>query len=242
MKRLKDPLKKKDKRSLYNLCPKDIQKAMASLPQSILLMDEKELANNINATPTMRVLRVNFWQEYTRVQQSDIPKIDLNKVCDGICNPLFLVEKVFSTHHLTAWMITPPASYNAAMEETLRMGVLRFREIFEMPMMKPVMVKGAQAVDSNGKPKMEPDTKMINIMLRAFAIVDQRMQGGIVQRHQIDSHHKVTRDITPELESMSMEQIDSRIAELNEKDKIVAIDVSPKKPLMAAQKKMEQKV
>lgn len=205
-----------NKRSLYSLCPKEIQTALQKIPRAILILDELQLEEEIVPTPTMRLLRHRFWIEYHRIQENaEIFGIDIAAVCESICNPAFFIDKVFHSPHVSAWMVLPPKSYEDAMEETLNMGILRVREIFEIP-----IVTHEHERDANGEitsTKTKYDSKAANLILRAYSQIDQRVKGGFVQRHQIQTAN-VTNQLKNAKQEMSMEQIEAKLKELEPAD------------------------
>lgn len=213
---LEDHLQKKNPRSLYRLCPKELHKSMRDVPRVLFLEDEVSLEKTIHPTSTMRLLRYKFWDEYMRIQHDNtIEKLDINAICRGICNPAFFKETVFKSRHVTAWMMTPPKSYEDAMEETLILGVGRLRELMAIPLYKIKTIidkKTGKEIEEK-----ELDHRAANLILKAYYLADQRAKGGFVQR-TANLHANLERNtnIKPAMESMSMKQIEERLKQLSD--------------------------
>lgn len=223
----KDILQIDNPRSMYSLSPKEVRRELRKIPIAILALPEEELVRTVRPNPTMRILKLRFWDEYRRVQEQnegpDPDGIDITRVCESILNPAFFVQKMMSSYHVSSWLLLPPKSYEVAMEETLAMGVQRIREIFEIP----IRIEKHER-DEEGNiisTKVEYDLKAANLILRAYNQVESRMKGGIVQRHQIAASTVTHQEFREVREAKSVEEIEARLKELESSDNSAAIDI-----------------
>lgn len=223
-----DHLQKANPRSLYNVLPKNIQAKMNQVPMALFHMDDQELEQEVLPTPTMRLLRTKLWTEFHRMVEESIPgKMQMSEVVKGVCSTQLLVEKAFSSHYATAWMIMPPRSYIDAMEESLAMGVLRLREILELPIQQHAKNREGTKIlrDDQGKPITKIDVRVANLIVKVYALLDQRIKGGFTQRHELKAT-QITgslKDVKEIKDGLTMEETQRRLAELKKLDGAVEI-------------------
>lgn len=211
-----DYLQRKNHRSLYYLSPGGVKNSMRAVPRALLYQDEIVLQKEVAPTPTMKLLRFRYWEEYLRASEmEEITKIDVDRICEGICNPHFFEEKVFKSHYMTAWMMCPPKRYFDAMEEALAMGVERLREVLELSLYK-LDSEGKRAVDKEGHQIV--DHRSAGLILKAYLMVDQRQKGGFLQKQVSATFSSSVRDIAGVKEDLSMEQIEAKIREIKPSD------------------------
>lgn len=193
-------------RSVINIVPEPVRRAMLLIPGEYLAWDEQMLKRQIKPNATTSRLRISFWQEYNRAQEDNKP-INITRVYAGVCTNGFFYNKFLPQSALVAWMITPPTDYMKAMQETLVEGVDQLREIVTLPVR-----------DQSGAPIYQN----IDRILKAFAIVDNRVRGAVVQKIETKNMH-VMKNIT---EAEDMKDIQKRILQI-EKEKQNLIEATP---------------
>ncbi len=122
------------------------------------------------------------------------------------------------------------------MEEALAMGIARIREIFEIPIVQHEHVRNKEGEIVETKTKY--DTKAANLILRAYAQVDQRIKGGFVQRHQIQTAH-VSNQLKEAKSARSLEEIDEKLKLLESQDKMLNVPVYKEHPVKNFRKQTE---
>jgi len=143
-------------------------------------------------------LRVAFWNEYNRAQESNRKIYSVN-ITVGVCNRKYFENDVLTNPAKLAWILTPPTSYTNAMEEALITGIERMREILTM---------------SLETAKGDKDYKAAELILKTVQYLDMRVKGATIQR--VDSRSVVVhanakpRDSQP----MSLEDVQNQINSL----------------------------
>lgn len=195
-------------RSVINLVSPVVREAMKRVPEEFLSLNDKELENlspQKAFTVTDRRLRTAFWIEYGRAQDS-MSSMNMAGIYGGICSRPYFYTNIMQDKVRLAYLLTPPQDYKVAMEEALSYGVDKIREILEMPL-----------YDQNTG---RPDPKIADVILKAVALIDQRVKGAVVQRHQV---HQLNQNVgapkaqAPGGEAQTMAEIDRKLAELEDK-------------------------
>jgi len=128
---------------------------------------------------------------------------------DGL--PTIHVRDALSTPTSLAWILCPPASYDNMLEEALARGLSRINEILELPF-----------YDSSGR----PDSKIMELVLKATAFLDVRKHGMPTQRMESTAtvntlNVSVTKKDLKQLGShSSIKEIDEKIKQLENKVRI----------------------
>lgn len=211
-------LDRSNPRSVLSLAPDALGDAIEVLAHEhpeLLNVDEDELLERIKSASeagrlrksntrigkTENRIRVAFWNEYNRAQESNRKIYSVN-ITVGICNRKYFENEILPNAAKLAWMLTPPTSYTNAMEEALVLGVERMREILNM---KLTTVKGEQ------------DYRAAELILKTVQYLDMRVKGATIQR--VDSRSVVVhanakpRDSQP----MSLEDVQNQLHSLEQK-------------------------
>lgn len=219
-----------DPRSLYNLVPKDLQKAVETLlPADFEATEEtyfSDPANPRDLDPQVNRIRMEFWKEYDRatVQKR---RMDLAAIAIGSGMQATLLKHMLSKRANMAWVIIQPGTYESFLDEALSYGLTRLRrDILGASLMTTI-------IDKAGDSHQVMDHKAADLLLKAVAFLDMRKNGGIVNK---SLHvHKRADELKPYTQQPSMEELDKRIAELEEKgvvDKAIGIiDAASPRPI-----------
>lgn len=201
------PYDKNDKRSLYNIMPRECRRALDEMPVAYLTMDEAHLENIVKPTPYMNHLRRAFWQEYDMAQNT-VTSMTLRGIQAniGTNSPSILLREYLTDAKVLAWVLIPPTHYDNLLEEALNRGMRRLQQILDIPLTHP-----------DGS----PDHKAAEIILKAVAFLDIRKNGMPTQR-TIQDVRQVSVNVTQaDAKKLGMlprsEELDKKIKMLEEK-------------------------
>ena len=204
-----------DQKSVINLVPPVLHSKIVEASQKypdLFLTDEPTLFKRLRVdgmapNTTDNRLRLRFWDEYDR-SQADGRKMCLTWVFTGVCTAGYFYQRYIENYAKLAWMMCPPASYEAKMEEALAFGIEQLRDILQMDHVLP-----------NGR----LDAKAAEIKAKIVTLLDIRVKGATVQRIEqknLNLHVSTTdRELKSKLQINSMEEIEKRIKELEKMDK-----------------------
>lgn len=193
-------------RALINILPDHIKamlnKAVEKAPH-LLEMDEWSLKKLLQPNPTLNRLRVSFWNEYMRSQDTN-KKMYMPHVYAGVCSHESFVTYLESAESF-AWILCPPASYSNAVEEALLTGIMELRDVLSLPHR-----------DASGK----VDVKLIAQKTKIVEMLDMRVKGAIVQKIETKSLnlHGSVKDARAVPQGLqSLEDVNKRLEELKQK-------------------------
>ena len=110
-------------------------------------------------------IRVSLWQEYeAAIQNNRLMKI--SQIYAGTCSESAFYALVDNPNRL-AYILCPPADYIVMLKEAHGAGLEKLREVFS-----------ARILDEEGY--LNP--KAADIVIKAFALLDARLKGAVVQR------------------------------------------------------------
>jgi len=184
--------------SILNLCrhSKPLSMAILKADQILMLMDEASLRAKIAPSAIDNRLRLAFWLEVDKVLNSNkAHQFSEQMVYAGIVTKEVWQKKYLGNAKKMAWILTPVGNYESSMMEALETGVSQLRKILSAPLF-----------DDAGK----LDTKAAKIVVDVFKLLDERVRGTIVQKHQIVHTHQggVVSNTAPILD------IDEKLREL----------------------------
>lgn len=163
-------------RSFINLLPEGMRQSILAIPQELVGKDEDEiilkLQESYSYIPTAAVeaMRNNFWMEHDRVVATRNEIMNQSNIYLGVVSRVQFHEIVNSAPHVMAYMITRPPEYEAVMRGLLNLSTRRIRDVLNIPLKK-----------ADGSIQ---DAKIIELVLKAAAMVDLRAKGGYVQRSE----------------------------------------------------------
>lgn len=197
-----------DTEEILRHLPLVLRKRVQDIPPSFFAMDEDELASNTplgRFTPKENKLRLAFWREYHRASEAGAVVAE-TAIIRGICSFRHWRERILTDPIKFTYILTPPPDYMLNLEETLGTLMGKLREVADLPVM-----------DVNQKPIY----KNIELMLKVFPHIDNRVKGAAVQRIESKSLNVTTniKDVPS-----SMEDIDKRLAELEKATELPLIE------------------
>lgn len=202
-----DHLAPNNPRSIFSLAPEALRRAMERVPLQYFEMSEDELAAQIKPNSTLNCLRFRLWDEYGRAAENQAP-LHTRAICRGICTEHYLLRAVFRNPAMTAWLLTPPKSYEAAAEEALMFGLMRLREILTFPL-----------YDERGR----PNPAVGKLVQQVTRMLDDRLKGSPTQninKRTLSITAKQVEDIS---KSTSMEELEKRLSKLRSEEEKFAL-------------------
>lgn len=192
-----------------NLAPKSIQDAILAIPNHYFEWNEKkilkEIYNGILDDSDFE-LRLSFWEEYERCFAKKIQMRAVN-IYTGI-----IAQQTFNQNFLkdagrVLFMVTEPSFHKKRQKYTHHLLLNEILDIAKKPVKED--------------PKTGfPDSNLMNLKLKAYQYIDQRLNGSIIQRvEQRVDQRSVNVNINQDSESpraipQSPEELDTRLNEL----------------------------
>lgn len=190
-----------DPRGIYNLVPSIVRKTIDAIDPALFSMSEDELKEEIRPDHYVCRLRKVFWKEYDTAQAEFRP-ISLSNIAGMMAMPLAHINYTFKKPNDLAWILCPPASYEAIIDEALQAGNAAMRKILDIT---PLCKDGSL------------DHKLIDQQLKITAYFDMRKNGAIVQKnlHLHASGKAISQEVA---KHMSIQDIDEQIKRLENKN------------------------
>ncbi len=208
-----DPiLDEKNPQSVFSLSPFWFREVLLNLPEDLFELNEHELVTKIwkngQPDPTSQLLKLNFWNEYEIAAQSQTV-INFQKVIHQVCPLNFFRRKFIPNKDKLSWMLRVPCSYEAEVHDLHKLGIRTMRLVLSM---SPLDAKG------------NVNNRLVDCQRKIFEHIDQRSQGGIIQRIQQNVNQRTTtvhEDSSATSQPVSMDEIEHRLAQLEHKSKML---------------------
>lgn len=154
---------------------KPLAQAVLKADQVLMLMDEGSLRTKLAPSAIDNRLRLAFWLEVDKcINSNGAHQFSEQLVFAGIVTKEVWQKKYLTNAKKMAWILTPVGNYESSMMEALETGVSQLRKILSAPLF-----------DDAGK----LDTKAAKIVVDVFKLLDERVRGTVVQKHQIIHQH-----------------------------------------------------
>jgi len=163
-------------RSFLNLLPDGMKDAVLSVPEKLLHKEEEALLEQLkktyNYTPTAAVeaMRNNFWMEHDRVSATRNEVMNQSNIYLGVVSRTQFYNMLRESPHVIAYILCRPPEYEAVIKGLLNLSTRRIRDILNIPLQK-----------ADGSVQ---DAKIIELVLKASAMVDLRAKGAYIQRSE----------------------------------------------------------
>jgi len=173
----------------------------------LFLLDETGLYEALTKrdacpTATDNRLRLSFWGEYESACTTG-RHMNISNVCAGTISTSYFVQRYVTTPEKLAWLLMPPVKYDVLVTEALSHGLMRLREMLDMPI---------HETDKHGNIKISP--KLLEMKLKIVAMLDMRMKGAFVERK---INVNVQRSVKEEVNRINMEELDAQLEKLEDK-------------------------
>lgn len=209
-----DPFNRLEERAPINLVPPALQNAFLAAHQAVPVLfglTEFDLFKELRTqgrgiTPTDNQLRLSFWLEYDRCQEES-RAFNVGHVYSGICTKSFFYGTYLRYPDKVAWLLTPPVEYEVKLREAHDFGLSKMREILDQ-----------DAISNRAK----PDTKLLDLQLKIFTMLDQRLKGGYTQRQEVKSLQITASaaDVKAATTEETMRLLNARLKELDSRERI----------------------
>lgn len=201
--------------SVVNMVPELLRRRIDSVPADFWELTEDELVRFTKSgrfTEIDSKLRITFWAEYNRAFDAGT-MMRVSGIVTGVCTTHTFYNRVTTDPARLVFIMTPPLNYKVELEDTLNVLIKKLRQIADLPVS-----------DDDGN----PNYKNIDLILKTFPHIDNRVKGGVVQRVE---QKTVTMQLPAGREPTgSVSDIDKRLAELEQKSKDVEAKSLPAAP------------
>lgn len=163
-------------RSFVNLLPESMKQAVTTIPQELLDLDEDSLLQvledkyNYKPTASVEAMRNNFWMEHDRVSATRNEVMNQSNIYLGVISREHFHNLLREGSHVMAYILCRPPEYEAVMRGLLNLSTRKIRDVLNIPLRK-----------ADGSVQ---DPKIIELVLKAAAMVDLRAKGGYIQRSE----------------------------------------------------------
>lgn len=163
-------------RSFLNILPEAMKQAVLSIPEDLLNKEEDELLkileekHRYKPTASLESMRNNFWMEHDRVSVTRTEIINQSNIYLGVVSREYFTKMLKESPHILAYILCRPPEYEAVMRGLLNLSTRKIRDVLNLPLQK-----------ADGSIQ---DAKIIELVLKAAAMVDLRAKGGYIQRSE----------------------------------------------------------
>lgn len=170
-------------RCVVNLLTNKLKENALKLPPHLLARTSKELEQKFEPSMLDRQLRLAFWDEYFLTQDNAQKHMRMEAVYGRICSREMFYTIVDSEIRY-AWLLTPPEQYTYKMRALLDIGLERMLEVLQLPMI-------VEKIHPTTKiPYKVIDSKIVGEIIKAVAILDNRVRGAVPQHIRIQSEQR----------------------------------------------------
>lgn len=170
-------------RCVVNLLTEKVKAKALTLPPHLLSLTAKQLEQSFDPNEIDRQLRLAFWDEYFLTQDNSRPKMRMEAIYGRICSREWFYQ-IVDTDIRFAWILKPPPEYMYQMRSLLEIGLERIGELLKLPFKE-------QRFHPKSHEKYEVlNTKVIAEVIKAVAILDNRVRGAVPQHIKIQAEQK----------------------------------------------------
>lgn len=170
-------------KSVVNLLSDAVREKALKLPTHLLGKTAKEIEEHFNPSWVDRQLRIAFWDEYFLTIDNNQKKMRMAAVYSHTCSREMFYQLVSNQVRL-AWMLVPPEDYMLKMRSLLDMGLDRLQEILKLPL------EMEKTNPKTGEKYKVINQKLVPEIIKAVAIIDNRVKGAVPMHMKIDATQK----------------------------------------------------
>lgn len=196
-------------RGLIALSPPRLRDRIRELDREMWFQSERVLEEYAKPDAFVNRIRLAFWNEYEKCHTYGLT-IQVQDIARKVATSEAHVWAVFRNKPWLMWVLTPPASYGAFLDEALERGLQRLRSIIDAKVGEVDPISGRLIIT---------DHKAAELVIKTVAYLDSRKHGGIVEK-SLHLHAKSGGggDLTARaIGAMTTQDLDARIAELEKK-------------------------
>lgn len=136
------------------------------------------------------ILRSKLWIEYERTHALGLKQINMAMVTSGVCSRDAFHNWVLRSPARVAWLMCVPVNYRARLSEMLYRSQVALQRILQVD---PI---------ENGEVNM----KLAQLQVKIFELLDLRIHGAVVQKHQIEQK-TTTQNLNYNVEASSVKDV-----------------------------------
>lgn len=188
-----------------NLVPQKIKDLILQIPNDYFALSEKKLINKAykDGVPedVDMELRISFWQEYENKFEKSEP-MNINSVCRGVCSSPHFYQNIATNPYRLLFIITEVPK----VQTKIKLGYhLSLQKMLDLLKASPKI---------NTKTGL-PDAKVMDLQLKVFQYLDQRLHGSLIQRVETKAVNvNVEAQAENKVNLNSVEDIDKAISQL----------------------------
>lgn len=204
-------------RSLFNILPPRLQEAAIGVPRDKWLRSEAAITKSASPDFTDKCLRINFWQAYTKAQDSG-KNINVNHVTSGVTTRNYFYHLIETEQDKLVYILTPPKAYDVMQRQILDESLEKLRHVVTSDIYDERVVTKTNSDGTQEHTKVRTiNTKLVSEIRRITEMLQDRVHGTLVQklavRGQVD--HKTPVQATKSGESAPEQGLDALLSSIN---------------------------
>lgn len=196
------PFDPSDRRSLYNIMPREARAVFKFIDPRHLLMSEEALREIVKPSPMINHVRAGFWQEYDYAMgQNTTMTVSGVFRAMGYSSPSVIIQNAIADPTNLAWVLRAPMHYDTLIDEALTRGLSRMSQILDLAIIREdgtidykageLIMKATAWLDirKNGMPtqRIDQTTRNMNINVTRG---DMKTLNGQVRPAELDQRIK----------------------------------------------------
>jgi hypothetical protein len=161
---------KDNPRCVVNLLPEIPKRVALDIPPDMLAQTPQQLRRKLNPNDMDEQLRLAFWDEYFLAMDNS-RMIRMDAVYGRVCSREHFYKNIVGNADRFLWILQPPEEYMLKMRGLLEIGLNRFAEILQLPIVND---RGAA------------DTKLIGQVVQIVSLLDNRIKGAVPQKLYVE--------------------------------------------------------
>lgn len=206
---------------VYKLVPDTFQEAIDNMEITLLTRSEGYLVKHSEPKPDARdnSLRIRFWNEMYRAIDLNEKSVSYESLLRGSCSYFYFRAHFLQKPIRLAWLLSPPATTMAMIDETISVGMNRMRNFVKTAEIYNV-TKTETGIGTSRKvtTKKVFNERVMKELRECVQMCWDRKEGSVIQRAAVavnDNSRRKEDGDQAELPA-SREDIERRMAELNE--------------------------
>jgi len=211
-------------RSLFNILPSRVQEAAIAVPRNRWLRSESAITRSAEPDFTDKCLRINFWQAYTRAQDTG-KNIHVNHIIAGVTTKNYFMHMVETEQNKLVYYLTPPKSYDIMQRQILDESLEKLRVVVTSDIYDEKVITKVNSDGTQDRTVVKTiNTKLVSEIRRITEMLQDRVHGTLVQKLAIKGqveHSPVAKTVPGELAPEQgldalLQNINAKLAELPE--------------------------
>lgn len=199
-----DPIDPDNPVSILHMARGKVAEKIVAIPDSIAMLTDKELRDEIKPTRVDYLLRLSFWKEYEAAVKEKRPQMAVMTVLGRICSKPYFYQKFLEDPYRVAWLVRPVSEYMVEIDAVLFRMTERLWEIADTDF---------EVENKDGRKVKDP--RLMAVVLDAIRMVEARSKGQALQRSESRSlvGHVGRKKVT----QRGQQALQARMKDLSEK-------------------------